>query len=454
MSSLWRVSKIRIGGFLAAGGVLVGLMMFIVLPAIASTAGQPVPPPSTLGVMPIDVDTGGQSNDCAVFNSPAANQFRIANPKSKTYSTSVNGAPVTFTVKLNPDSATGLPGYANQKYMDVSSTGAAIVDIGIKGGNDETDYRYSGQPLGYTTADGALHAPAQTTLADGTPTALYSISNLTFCFDVRGSVSGTVYHDVNESGTNDDNSPQSGWTVRLYQGTTLVKTTTSGSGGSYAFALQLATGSQYTVCEVPPSGNWAQTQPSPSGTNVCSAAGELVKGYRFTPTSATQQFTGNDFGNVTSQLCVPGPFGEPGYMIQLAACKPGQSYVFNSGTTPAGKPFVSVWGGDQTNTTEEPMVEKITWPYDASLGQNKFTLQYTDVFPFDLTKLKTMQYCKLDPRDGSEFTLEPPYDTIVSKGDILPGTETSCLISTTESADATYVAYVYSAIDGLRTTQP
>ena len=146
MSSLWRVSKIRIGGFLAAGGVLVGLMMFIVLPALASTAGQPVPPPSTLGVMPIDVDTGGQSNDCAVFNSPAANQFRIANPKSKTYSTSVNGAPVTFTVKLNPDSATGLPGYANQKYMDVSSTGAAIVDIGIKGGNDETDYRYSGQP--------------------------------------------------------------------------------------------------------------------------------------------------------------------------------------------------------------------------------------------------------------------------------------------------------------------
>ena len=335
--------------------------------------------------MPIDVDTGGQSNDCAVFNSPAANQFRIANPKSKTYSTSVNGAPVTFTVKLNPDSATGLPAYANQKYMDVSSTGAAIVDIGIKGGNDETDYRYSGLPPGYITADGALHAPAQATLADGTPTTLYSISNLTFCFDVRGSVSGTVYHDVNESGTNDDNSPQSGWTVHLYQGTTLVKTTTSGSGGSYAFALQLATGSQYTVCEVPPSGSWAQTQPSPSGTNVCSAAGELVKGYRFTPTSATQQITGNDFGNVTSQLCVPGPFGEPGYMIQLAGCKPGQSYVFNSGTTPAGKPFVSVWGGDQTNTTEEPMVEKITWPYDASLGQNKFTLQYTDVFPFDLT---------------------------------------------------------------------
>ena len=453
MSSLWRVSKIRTGGLLAAGGLLVGLMMFIVLPALASTAGQPVPPPSTAGITPIDVDTGGQSNDCYVFGSAAANQFRIANPKSKTYSTSVNGAPVTFTVKLNPDGAQGLPAYANQKYMDVSSTGAAIVDIGIKGGTDETDYRYSGLPAGYVTADGALHAPAQATDATtGMPTTLYSISNLTFCFDVRGSVSGTVYDDLNQNGQNDDTSPQSGWTVHLYEGTTLVKTTTSGSGGSYAFALQLSTGSQYTVCEVPPSGNWAQTQPSPSDTNVCSAAGELAKGYRFTPASTTQQISGKDFGNVASQLCVSGPFGEPGYQIQLAGCKPNQSYVFNSGTTQAGKPFVSVWGGDQTNATEEPLVEKITWPYNASLGQNQFTMLYTDIFPFDLTKLKTMQYCKLDPRDGSEFTLQPQYQTSATKGDILPGTETSCLISTTESANTTYVAYVYSDIDGLRTT--
>ena len=109
MSSLWRVSRIRISGFLAAGGLLIGLVMFIVLPALASTAGQPVPPPSTSGVMPIDVNTGGQSNDCALFGSTAASQFRISNPKSQTYSTSVNGAPVTFTLKLNPDDAKGLP---------------------------------------------------------------------------------------------------------------------------------------------------------------------------------------------------------------------------------------------------------------------------------------------------------------------------------------------------------
>ena len=178
-----------------------------------------------------------------------------------------------------------------------------------------------------------------------------------------------------------------------------------------------------------------------------------MKGYRFTPTSATQQITG-DFGNVTSLSCTTGPFGEPNYQIQFADCKPNQSYVFDSGTTPAGKPFVSVWAGDQTNATEVPLVEKITWPYDASMGQNQFAVLYTDVFPFDLAALKAMQYCKLDPRDGSEFTLQPQYQTSASKGDILPGTETSCLISTTESANATFVAYVYSAIDGLRTTEP
>jgi SdrD B-like protein len=454
MHSLRTISRVRVGGAFAAIAVLLALMMFIVLPAVASLPGQPVPPPSTNGVTPIDVNTGGQSNDCAVFGSPGANQYRIANPKSQTYSTSVNGTPVTFTLKLNPDDAKEKPAYANQKYVDFSSTGAAIADVGIKGGTDETDYRYWMESTGPVTADGALHAPAQATDSNtGLPTSLYSISNLTFCFDVAGSVSGTVYQDVNQNAKNDDGSPQAGWTVHLYQGTNLVKSTTSGSNGSYSFALQLAPGSQYTVCEAPPSGTWAQTQPSPSSANVCSASDELAKGYQFTPTSASQKITGDDFGNAGSTTCTPAPFGLPNYQIQFATCKPDQSYVFSSGTTPAGKPYVSVWAGDQTNATEVPLVEKITWPYDATKGQNQFTVLYTDDYPFDLTKVKTMQYCQLDPRDGSEFTLQAQYQSSSSKGSVLPGTETSCLISTTESADGTFRAYIYSTLDGLRTTE-
>src|SRR5437899_12995706 len=75
-------------------GVLLAaaLLTFVVLPALASTPGTAVPPPSTRGVMPVDVNTGGQSNDCAIFyagNSAAqpTYQFRIANPKSQTYPT-------------------------------------------------------------------------------------------------------------------------------------------------------------------------------------------------------------------------------------------------------------------------------------------------------------------------------------------------------------------------------
>ena len=70
-------------GALVAFGSLVGLVLFVVLPAFATSAGGPIPPPSIpKGVTPVDVPTGGQSNDCSVFyaNDPAdmpAYQYRI-----------------------------------------------------------------------------------------------------------------------------------------------------------------------------------------------------------------------------------------------------------------------------------------------------------------------------------------------------------------------------------------
>src|SRR5437764_10430501 len=109
-----------------------------------------------------------------------------------------------------------MPAYAANKYLDVSATGASVVDIGIKGGNDETRYNYANVAGGAVASDGALHAPAQSTVSstDPTPTQLYSVSNLTFCFNL-GSVSGTVYSDANESTTQDaGDSPLGGWTVR------------------------------------------------------------------------------------------------------------------------------------------------------------------------------------------------------------------------------------------------
>jgi hypothetical protein len=443
-------------------GALGALLTFVVLPAFGSATGSPVPPPSTRGITPVDVSTGGQSNDCSLFyaQNPSAQpayQYRIANPKSQTYATTTpDGIPVTFTLTVNPDDAKLAFGYASNKYFDFASTGAQVVDVGVKGGTDETRYNYSGlfgqTNLGPVSSDGALHPPAQSVDAQGNPTQLYSLSNVTFCYNVaRGSVSGTVYQDVNQNGSNDAGDTAQAWTVRLYKGSTAVaSTTSSASDGSYHFNLLLDTSSTYRVCEAPPSGTWAQSQPKPNSPNLCTGTGELRKGYSFTPSSSTQALGSNDFGNVPAVACTS-PMGTPGsYQIQLAHCKPNE-FVFDSGTSASGSPFVSVWASDQTQPPV-PMVEKITWPYDVTAGQNQFKVIYNDTFPFTATPTN-MQYCQLDPRTStSSFDLQLPYQDDSAKGSVLPGTETSCLISTTESADGHFVAWIYSDIDGWRST--
>ena len=116
---------------------------------------------------------------------------------------------------------------------------------------------------------------------------------------------------------------------------------------------------------------------------------------------------------------------------------------------------MSVWAGDQTNAAEEPLVERITWPYDASMGQNQFTVLYTDVFPFDLGAVTADEGLRArSARDGSEFTLATAVPVERKQGQHPPaGTETSCLISTTGPPNGTFVAYMYSDLDGLRTTE-
>jgi hypothetical protein len=180
----------------SALAIVVVAVLLAVLPALATTPGGAILPPSTNGVTPIDVNTGGQSNDCAVFKSQGFHQYRISNPKTGDYTTTVtprnggNNQSVTFSLKMNPtDQGTSTdkwPGYANDKYVSVSSTNAAIFDIGIKGGTDEAQYNYAGLPIGWAIRDGYLHAPAQSVSQSGT--SLYSVSNLTFCFSLPSEV--------------------------------------------------------------------------------------------------------------------------------------------------------------------------------------------------------------------------------------------------------------------------
>jgi hypothetical protein len=336
---------------------IVGATLWVVLPALATAPGVNIPPPSANGVMPVDYPTGGQNNDCSLFGDAALNSYRIANPKDGIYKTTASdGTKVSFTIDMNPTSATAKPAYANDKYVSFTSTGAVIYDIGVKGGTDTARYRY---PAG-TSSDADLHGPAQSAGANLVPTQLYSVSQITFCFAPSGSIAGTVYRDNTQpaNGSQDAGDPGlAGWTVKLYDGSTLALTTLSAADGTYGFSLPLSTTDTYTVCETPPSGTWAQSQPSPAGSNVCTHTGELPKGYVLTPTSSTQAITAQNFGNVPAVACAQ-PFGVPGtYDVKLADCKEN-TFVFSSGTL-GGKPFVSLWVGDHT-LPEVPMVERIT----------------------------------------------------------------------------------------------
>lgn len=471
------------------------ILALVVLPALASSPGTAVPPPSTLGVTPVVFNPGSQSNDCAAFyagNSAAQPkyQYRIASPKSQTYTTTVGGFTVTFKLTLNPADAVGKPANGTNKYFDFSATGANVVDVGVRpedddGGdheghtsrgvatarsdNDADDYgtRYSYASLsgGFVASDGALHGTAESTVSSSNPTPkrLSTVDSVTFCFNL-GSVSGTVYSDLNESTTLDaGDTPLSGWTVRLYKGVTagtagggtVIGTATTATDGKYRINVGWDGTATYRVCELPPSGTWAQSQPLPTATTLCAATGELKKGYDVpAPTgSASPDVNPVDFGNVTATPapCPAAPFGttDGTYQIQLAGCK-ANAFAFKAGTQ-NGAPLARVWAGDETQSLV-PLTEKITWPYSAAAGQNKLTVIYNDTFPFT-GPAKTMQYCLVDPRaGGTGLTLTPPYDTAAGASSVLPAGETSCLITTTESAAGTFVVYVYSLVDGWRST--
>ncbi len=480
----------RLAVGLVGAGTLVSLILFVVLPAMATPPGAAILPPSIpKNVTPVDVATGGQSNDCAVFHSTAANQYRISNPKTGTYRTTVGNVQVTFTLTMNPPNTNPpRPAYANDKYVSISSTGAAIVDIGIKGGTDSARYNYTGLFSNPTYApgissDGYLHAPAQSVDGQGNPTSLYSVSNLTFCFDLAGSASGKVYADANENSSPDaGETGLAGWTVNLRDNAdgSPVSTTTSASDGTYSFSLPFNTSTTYRICEAPPSTDanaWAQTEPLPSSPNICDGSRELPKGYTFKPSSATQSITGQDFGNVGAQPCQAGPFGIPGtYVIQLARCKPNATYAFSStpgvidGDTSTPAPYVSVFASDETQQDLVPLVEKITLPFTIKppgTAQPLITLGYDDTFPFSIADAlaNPMPFCKLDPRvDGSDFDLQGTYADPNNVSQVLPSGATSCLIFQSESAtrpdqvnhpdQGTYTAYVYSELDGLRGVSP
>jgi hypothetical protein len=226
----------------------------------------------------------------------------------------------------------------------------------------------------------------------------------------------------------------------------------------------------YVIC-VDRISTYGQTYPSGGNLNVipnvaattgstgCNPnwAGSLSnQGWNVTLSGTT---TGKDFAFVpgAESICHAPQSTHPNYQIQLAEpCKPDQTFIV-SYTNGDGNRIASVTPV-RNDLPRIPMVEKITWslPTDG----HQLTLIYDDILPYGTQSTALpgdgptdALTCKLDPR-ASEFGLNSLYDTYGAESDaVLRTGQTSCLIeATTSSADGTYVAYIYSAIDGWRST--
>ena len=252
----------RIVQGLVLGGALLAVTWLVVVPAFGSSVGSKVPPPSVSGVLPTDYYANDTPNDCGKLFYPSGGAptyaFRIKDGTSKKYTDPATGA--TFTLTVNPPNSgypsgsgsANWPAYANGKYFSFTSTGAAIVDVGVDGDNekDTTRYSYSGASGGSVSGDGYLHASALKTNSDGSTKTLDGLDDMSFCYNTFAPISGTAFIDANGNGTKDDpvDASASGLMVTLFNGVgTSLGTTTTASDGSYTFPKE-SVGAAYKVC--------------------------------------------------------------------------------------------------------------------------------------------------------------------------------------------------------------
>jgi hypothetical protein len=396
-------------------------------------------------------------------------------------------APISGTVFVDANGTGSLTGQAGLNGVTVTlldnTTGYQTTATTANGGtfsfNQPVGDKYtvcSALPSGYQQSAPTSGASCSTGAATGylRDTPSNGSTNNNFGFRPLGSVSGTVYKDVDHDPATNDGSPLQGWTVTLYGGAH-PQSTTSNADGSYTIPVAFSTSANYTLCETPPSGTWAQDKPLPDTTTVCGpnlngngandVPNELLKGLQFTASSAGDTITGKDFGNVAAVTCNPdGTLPTPnGYDVSLppgtcstTGTKAHTGFVVDSGVKD-NTPYVSVWSGD-ANGAKVPLLEHISFPNALNPdGTLKYThLVYTDPFPFTGTP-QTMKSCNVDPRDPSDHTkLSATYMNQANAAAVLPGTETSCVIALTPSGTAgaggggSLVADVFSDVDGLR----
>lgn len=162
---------------------IVGALAATVLPATGAPGDNTGLPSDPLAVQPIENPSGGSTFACP----SGLRQFDINNPKTGTYSTTVSGVPVSFTLTVASGGNT-----VKDKYLSFRASNASVHKVAVKGGTKTALYEYSSpasadgygtgtiNPLQVDTDAGngriGLHGPVD---SSGAP---FSASYTTFCF--------------------------------------------------------------------------------------------------------------------------------------------------------------------------------------------------------------------------------------------------------------------------------
>jgi hypothetical protein len=384
--------------------------------------------------------------------------------------------------------------------------GGRISDIGIKGGTNVAWYDYGDTSNLWVAADGygsGSSASAGTLSSTGTVNGLtvddtkstnvigdasytglhaprdnqgnlYSISQLTICYEPSVKISGYVYRDSNGSGAKDTGETGLGDRSVTLGGSTV----TSSQGGTgnppLGYYEAIVPAGTYTLCSSANTGE-VQTQPLPS--TACGGIGG------WGPTNYTSDTPDQNFGFAG---------GVPGSCASSSNTDPLESSLESVGATVIAKflrvdsnckvdgkdlVFTTYQDGnslvaqlspvgslgtatcDSTSTTTaagcQIVAQKITWSIPGP-SPDTSVLQYDDP-PYG-TK-SPMKFCNKDPRDtsASDGVTLLPVSTSGGyyPGSILPSGETSCLIEEIQGPKVpgatptlTRVDYVYSAYDG------
>ncbi len=275
-----------------------------------------------------------------------------------------------------------------------------------------------------------------------------------------GTISGRIWQDTDENGQPGPNENPQAFNVYLYEKTTAgygtPRTTTASQTGVYTFS-NVPLNKTYLVCESDPlAGVWAQSTPpaTPPPPPKCATDGRESNGWEFL---FGQSVNDKHFGNVPAvnaqcnEAFQGGVEGNFQYQAKLHAvngdCKTGE-LVMLTYTSQQNGLVATLHPTNTTAGTKFPVIEWIKWTGLTGTAQNPVTLRYDDIAPYgDATR--EMPMCKFDPRpDGDSFGLNDATDIFPEATPV----HTSCMIVSTDSAGGTYEAYVYSEVDGYRST--